>query len=49
MEDVFLSLIQSVGVPTAIAFYVLIKVNHNLEQLTKSVDKLTYELRESRK
>jgi len=38
------NLIGNVGVPAAIAFYVLIKVNHNLEQLTKAVGELAHQL-----
>lgn len=45
MEDVLLNLISNVGVPTAIAFYVLVRVNHNLEELTKAVNDLSHILK----
>lgn len=49
MDSSIINIISNIGVPSAIAFYVLVKVNHNLEALTKSVDKLTFQLTKSRK
>lgn len=47
MEDFVINLLSNVGVPSAIAFYVLVKVNHNLNELTKAVAKLSYTLEKS--
>lgn len=47
MEDFVVNVLSNVGVPAAIAFYVLVKVNHNLTELTKAVAKLTYTLEKS--
>lgn len=44
MEDFIINILSNVGVPSAIAFYVLIRVNSNLNELSKAVTKLSYTL-----
>lgn len=48
MEDAIIDAIANVGVPAAISFYLLVKVNHNLDELTKAVRDLSYTLKENR-
>lgn len=49
MEELLVNAIANIGVPTAIAFYVLIRVNNNITELTQAVRDLSYTLKESRK
>ena len=44
MEDFVMNLVSNIGVPTAISFYLLLKVNHTLNELVKSVNDLTFRL-----
>ena len=42
MEDTALGhILSNVGVPAAICFYTLFRVNHTLENLTDAINKLT--------
>ncbi len=47
-EENVINIISNIGVPSAIAFYVLVKVNNNLQALTRAVDRLSYTLQKSR-
>lgn len=48
MEQIILDAISNIGIPTAIAFYVLIRVNQNLEELTAALHELRLQLKENR-
>lgn len=49
MEELIINAISNIGVPAAICFFLLVKVNRSLDELTKAVLDLSYTLKESRK
>ena len=44
MEEMFLHALSNVGVPAALAFYVLFRVNQTLRDLTDAINKLTVDV-----
>ena len=44
MEEMFLHALSNVGVPAALCFYVLFRVNQTLRDLTDAINKLTVDV-----
>ena len=44
MEELFLHALSNVGVPAAICFYTLFRVNQTLRDLTDAINKLTVDV-----
>lgn len=46
MEEIWVTVLSSVGFPAAVSFYLLVKVTRSLDELTRAIVKLETRLEE---